>query len=83
MLDESEVRRLAGLGKGHVLYPVLNYVAKSQYENECRMNRLETSVKSINSVLTELRTLQEGIAKQSFSLKESQYMVRINSNQDV
>ena len=59
--------------KSHILFPVLDYMAKTIYQQEHKLNKMELDIKT---VLSELHQLQE---EKLFDVKKSSYAVSLNS----
>ena len=61
--------------KGHPLYPMIDYIARTVYKHETQISTIEEDIKAIKNLQDELKQLINDTLKQSFSLKENGYEV--------
>ena len=65
--------------RSHVLFGVLDYIAKEVHSTNAELKKLEKEVESCKNLQEELKQLVMSMSKSAFSLKEQNYEVLILS----
>ena len=74
----NESNRLSSAARSHMLFPVLDYVGRTQHSQGQKLGKMETDISEIKSAVQELNQLLKAHVNNSFSLKDSGYMVCSN-----
>lgn len=69
--------------RGHPLFPVIDFIARSVYEQrgslDSRLSKLERDVSSLISVQTELQKLVKEFGEGTYNIEKTHYQVTIFS----
>ena len=63
--------------RAHVLFGILDYIAKTVHSNNDKLNKLEKDIQSCRNLQEELKQLIMSMSKSAFNLKEQNYEVMI------